>query len=162
MEIFTKSGIYIANIDKILTCDIEERLDGVLKMNFETLITDELLNLVSGNEYMVLYNTDYYDVVSIQKSLSGGMYKIKFTCEHISYRLSDASKPAFTMTGTSRELLNEILKDTNFIVGSSDVDGEFTISLQQECTIRSIIFNLASIMKCDVDIRKDLYENIVL
>ena len=70
MEIFTKSGIYIANIDKILTCDIEERLDGVLKMNFETLITDELLNLVSGNEYMVLYNTDYYDVVSIQKSLN--------------------------------------------------------------------------------------------
>ena len=153
MEIFTKSGIYIANIDKILTCDIEERLDGVLKMNFETLITDELLNLVSGNEYMVLYNTDYYDVVSIQKSLSGGMYKIKFTCEHISYRLSDASKPAFTMTGTSRELLNEILKDTNFIVGSSDVDGEFTISLQQECTIRSILFNLASIMKCDVDFK---------
>ena len=68
MEIFTKNGIYITNIDKILTCDIEERLDGVLKMSFETLISDDLLTLVSGKDYMVLYNADYYDVVSIQKS----------------------------------------------------------------------------------------------
>ena len=66
-ELFTRSGVFLTNIEKILTCTKKETLSGVLTLNFETLITDELETLVNGSDYTILYNNEYYDVVSIQK-----------------------------------------------------------------------------------------------
>ena len=67
LELFTRSGAFITNIEKILTCTKKETLSGVLTLNFETLITDEIETLVNGTDYTVLYENEYYDVVSVQK-----------------------------------------------------------------------------------------------
>ena len=150
-ELFTRSGVFLTNIEKILTCTKKETLSGVLTLNFETLITDELETLVNGSDYTILYNNEYYDVVSIQKSLSKGLYKIKFSCEHVSYRLSGFSRSYFWGIGTVKEILTLLLKDTGFYAGISDITADFEIPIKEESTVRSMILKIANIIGCDVE-----------
>jgi len=151
LELFTKSGTFITNIEKILSCTKKETLSGVLTLNFETLITNEMETLVNGTDYTVLYENEYYDVVSIQKALSNGLYKIKFSCEHISYRLSNFSRSYFTAIGTPKEILTLLLKDTGFYAGISDITVDQTVAIKEESTVRSMILKMADMIDCDVE-----------
>lgn len=150
LELFTKGGTFIANIEKMLTCTKKETLSGVLTLNFETLITDDLETIVNGTNYMVLFENEYYDVVSTQKALSNGLYKIKFSCEHISYRLSNFTRSYFFAVGTPRDILTLLLQDTGFYPGISDISVDHTVAIKEESTIRSMILKMADMIDCDV------------
>lgn len=150
LELFTKGGTFIANIEKMLTCTKKETLSGVLTLNFETLITDDLETIVNGTNYMVLFENEYYDVVSTQKALSNGLYKIKFSCEHISYRLSNFTRSYFFAVGTPRDILTLLLQDTGFYPGISDISVDQTVAIKEESTIRSMILKMADMIDCDV------------
>ncbi len=159
MQLFTKSGIYVSVIDKILSCSTKITLAGIFTLTFETLINDELETLSNTTEYVIFYDNEYYDVVSLQSSLSNGLYKIKFSCEHISYRLSSISKTEFTAIGTPKQILTTILANTGFYAGNCDITVDQTISIKQESTVRSIIFNFADSLDCDVEF-KEYYVNL--
>lgn len=150
MEIYSKSGAYLTYVEKVLSCTTKQTLEGVITLTFETLINEELGMLNDSTDYVIYFENEYYDVISIQRSLSNGMYKIKFTCEHVSYRLSEITKTEFSAIGSPKEILTELLKGTEFYSGACDITVDQVLSIQQESTIRSIIFSFADMLDCDV------------
>lgn len=153
IEIYSKSGILVTIVDKVLSCDTHETLAGVYTLTFETLLNSEMERLTDSTDYSVLYDNDFFDVTQIQRSLNGGLYKIKFTCEHISYRLNEYTRTTFVDTGTPRSILTNLLRGTNFFAGSSDVTDEDVFEVKQDSTLRNIIFKLAEQFDADVEFR---------
>lgn len=150
ISIYARNGQFLASVKRVLSCDVQETLKGVKTLSFETLLTDELINNVDGTDLVVDFNTDYYDITSIVRSLSNGLYKVKITCEHISYRLNDFKKDVFTETGTPRQILNKILEGTGFQSGITDVLDVSTFSIDESATVRSMILKFADKMNYDV------------
>ena len=68
--IYEKQGALQTTIDKVMSCDTEMTLKGVKTLSFETLLTDELIEKVTGTNLVVEYNGEYYDVVSVARSMS--------------------------------------------------------------------------------------------
>ena len=148
--IYEKQGALQTTIDKVMSCDTEITLKGVKTLSFETLLTDELIEKVTGTNLVVEYNGEYYDVVSVARSMSKGQYKVKVSCEHVSYRLNDYSQDAFVATGTIKEVLTKILEDTEFQVGIVDSSEIVTFETTSKATVRSIVLKLADKLNMDV------------
>ncbi len=148
--IYTKSGSFQSEIKRVFSCDTNVTLKGVKTFSFETLLTDDLLPKITNTDLVIVYNGESYDVVSIARSLSRGLYKVKFSCEHVSYRLNNYSKTQFVETGTPRQLLNKILEGTGFQVGVSDSQDVATFEHNQQSTVRSLILKLAETLNLDV------------
>jgi len=144
IQLSLQSGAFVAAINKVLSCSEEETLKGVHTLSFKTLLIGDLKKIKDDEKYTATYNGDEYDVATIKKALESGLYVVSFTCEHISYRLSDYSKTSFIYTGTPREILTELLKDTPFRVGTVEPIDSLTLSVQSEATVRSIILSFAS------------------
>lgn len=153
IDIYTKLGVYLTTVDKVISCETKETLQGVSTLSFETLLTDNLETIDANTDYMVYFDSDYFDVKSIKKSLSNGMYKIRIEAEHISYRLSSTTKGRQMFTGTVNEILSSILTDTGFYVGSCDFSGTINFRIQERTNIRAIVFSLAERLKADVEFR---------
>lgn len=153
IDIYTKSGVYITSVDKVFSCDAKETLAGVYTLNFETLLTENLEGIDSNTDYMLFFQNEYYDVKTIKKSLSSGLYKIKIEAEHISYRLSGFTRNTYIFTGTVKQILSEVLSGTGFLVGSVDIPDAHSIEIKDNTTVRSIIFTLASDLNADVEFR---------
>lgn len=161
IDLYDSNGSLITKIDKVLTCQTEKNLDGVNTLNFEVLIDDALKNVKDDKSYFVEFNNDTFDVISISRSLSGGLFKIKFQCEHISYRLSNISKKSFYMKAQVKDILSKILENTDFKAGFVDIDIEYKFSVKSESTIKSILLTLASELKCDIEF-KGIYVSLFL
>lgn len=156
LAIYTKEGAWLSDVSKVLSCDTQTTLEGVKTLSFETILTDDLLINVTNTNVVVDYNGDSYDVASIARSLSKGLYKVKFSCEHVSYRLNNYSKESFTYTGTPQEILTKILEGTEFSVGTCEGNDNKTFAVEQESTIRSIVLTLAD--ELDMDISFDYFK----
>lgn len=150
IDIYTKSGVFVSRISKVISCDTNETLDGVYTISFETLIDDNLKNLDDNTSYVINFLNEFYDVSSIKKSLSNGLYKIKIEGNHISYRLSNYSYNATTLNGSVTEILTTLLSGTEFKVGVVDLSLDTTLEIKDSSTIRSIILTLASNIDADV------------
>lgn len=150
ISIYLKTGQLVTSIARLLSCDTQETLKGVKTLTIETILTDELSTKLNGTDFVVDFNSDFYDVTSIQKSLSKGLYKVKISCEHVSYRLNDYSKDVFAETGTPRQILSRILDDTGFQPGVVDVQETSTFSIDETATVRSMILKFADKMNLDV------------
>jgi len=150
-----KSGPLQTEVDKVLSCETNITLKGVKTLSFETLLTDELLEKVTNTDLVVNYEGDYYDVISVARSLSRGLYVLKIGCEHVSYRLNEYSKTSFVETGTPRQILAKILEGTEFQIGIVDSQTITTFEVNEESTVRSIILKLAD--KLNMDVGFDFY-----
>ena len=145
-----KNGQLLAEVNKVFTCDTNVTLAGVKTLSFDTLLTDELVRNVGDVDLTIDFDGEFYDVTSIERSLSKGLYKIKFSCEHVSYRLNDFSKGTFAETGTPRQLLAKLLKDTGFQVGIVDSQEVSSFTVEEESTVRSLVLKLADKLNMDV------------
>jgi hypothetical protein len=149
-SIYIKNGALQTVVDKVFSCDTYITLKGVKTLAFETLLTDELLSKLNHTDLVVEYAGDYYDVVSVARSLSRGLYKVQFNCEHISYRLNEYTNSTFIETGTPREILTKLLEGTEFQVGIVDSTEISTFEVNQDATVRSLILKLADKLKMDI------------
>jgi hypothetical protein len=145
----------VAKIDKVLSCSRQEKLSTVKTLNFETLLDGDVERVNDTDAYVVEYDEDYYDVAKVKKALSGGQYRISFDCEHISYRLTDASNTLidFTVTGSPRVILTALLSGTDFHVGEVEPNESATFSIASETTRRAAILQYCAEMGYDADFR---------
>ena len=150
IDLYESTGGLIKRIDKVLSCQSEKNLDGVNTLTFEVLI-DGLVAIKDDRNYFVEFSNDTYDVVSIARSLSSGLFKMKFQCEHVSYRLTNISKKSFYMRSSVRNILTKILENTDFKAGFVDIDIEHKFSVKSESTIKSILLTLATELECDIE-----------
>ena len=150
ISIYHSNGALIADVNKVLSCDTQETLEGVKTLNFEILLTDSLALELSGTDEYVIYNEDMYDVVSVAKSLSRGIYKAKISCEHVSYRLNDTELDRFTYIGTGKDILRELLKDSEFSVGVVESTKAITFSYEEQATLRNLVLKVADRLNMDI------------
>ena len=150
LSIYSKAGAWLSDVDRVLSCDTQVTLEGVKTISFETILTDDLLNNVTSTDCYINYNEEIYDIASMARSLSKGIYKVKFSGEHASYRLNNYSKESFSCTGTPKEILTKLLEGTEFIIGTCDGTTISTFEVEEESTLRSMVLNLADSLDMDI------------
>jgi hypothetical protein len=147
----TRQNALIATIRRVMSCDVNETLAGEKTLSFQTLLEGGLENVQDGGQYIVEFEGDTYDVTSIKKALSSGMYTIQFSCEHISYRLTDIPVEQFSSSGTPSEIMTAILNGSGFIKGTVISTGQETYSLQQSGTVRGVLMDYAATYGYDLE-----------
>lgn len=133
----------IARVSKVLSDELNDRLQGEKTLRFTTLIEGGLDKMKEEKKYTVVFEDDYYDVVSFKKTLSGSLSFMELVCEHVSYRLNESTLDTFTCTGTAEQIVKTLLSGTDFLVADGTSQKEITYSSQQSGTIRAILLDFA-------------------
>lgn len=141
----------IATIAAVLSCTYQEKLSTVKTLTFETILEGDVEDINDTDSYTAEFNNDFYDVVKVKKALSGGMYKITVNCEHISYRLSKIEITPRTITGTPREILSNILRNTGFTLGYIEPTATRTYTIKNKTSVRAAILDLCATIGAEAD-----------
>ena len=147
----TRQNALIATVTRVMSCDANEKLSGEKTLSFQTLLDGGLENIREDGKYVVEFEGDSYDVVSVKKALSGGFYTIQFSCEHISYRLTDIPVEQFSSSGTPSEIMTAILNGSGFVKGTVIPTAFATYSLQQSSTVRGLLLDFATTYGYDIE-----------
>lgn len=78
----------------------------------------------------------YFSVVRIAKQTGVAGVSFGVSCEHISYGLADIEQLAVHYSGTVSTVLGEILSGTGFTVGTVEISGEYSITINQDTNKR--------------------------
>ncbi len=78
----------------------------------------------------------YFSVVRIAKQTGAAGVSFGVSCEHISYGLADIEQLAVHYSGTVSTVLGEILSGTGFTVGTVEISGEYSITINQDTNKR--------------------------
>lgn len=143
INIYDFASNIIAQIEKVISCTVDEKLSGVKTLSFETILTSALETISDTDSYMVEFENDLFDVSKTVKSLKSGMYMISFTCEHVSYRLSDYPIKHFASSGTISEILDLLLSGTPFTKDDVEPTQALNFAISESTTKRSVVMKLA-------------------
>ena len=133
----------IAKVGMVLSSDMNDRLQGEKTLHFTALLENGLKEMKEEKKYIVEFESDYYDVASFKKTLSGSLGFMELSCEHVSYRLNDKKLDSFSYTGTAEQIVKKLLSGTGFSVAVGASQKEITYSSQQSATVRAILLDFA-------------------
>ena len=145
------TGNFIKSYNSSNDCRITSRLNGECTMTFKTL-TRKIDSFVDVNSIAELDGLVFY-ITNIKKNISSGVCYTEMEFEHISYILNDEKYKvtAFDMTGSVRDILFVLLKDTPFNVGDVDFHDEVTLKVNQNATRRACIMQLLALVKGEIE-----------
>ena len=118
----------------VIACSKKEELNGSYTLDFEVILDDKVLSLVTEASYFEVDN-DYFETNKILWSANeDGSKTVKIEADHVSYKLNDASYNLeyFAQTGTPTFVLGEILSGTGFSVGTVDLTDPVSFSIQEK------------------------------
>lgn len=130
-----------ANLKRVTACNRTEAINGEYLLDFEAILDDRLLQLVSDASMFELEG-DYFDSNKVTwLSNEDGSKTIKIESEHVSYRLNDPdyNMEYFASTGTAYAVLSEILDGTGFTAGAVEYSGNITYSIQEAKSRRQML-----------------------
>lgn len=147
----TADNTHIADIRKVLSCSVEEKLTTEKTLSFEVLLRGDVASVNDKLKYVAEFEGDFYDVTSIKKSLQNGIYQAAFDCEHISYRLTDCKLAYFANNGTLKETLTKLLGGTGFSCGDIPDTEVKAFSIPSTSTVRAVVLDLAELFGYEVE-----------
>ena len=118
LKIYSSSGVYIRDIDSVISCSFRDSLAGECSLEFSLLSSDCAGISEDG---LILLGSLYFRISGIKRSLSGGLCVCSYTCEHESMALSDDKVDAFSYSGSASGALGEILSGTALTAGTAPV-----------------------------------------
>ena len=118
LKIYSSSGVYIRDIDSVISCSFRDSLAGECSLEFSLLSSDCVGISEDG---LILLGSLYFRISGIKRSLSGGLCVCSYTCEHESMALSDDKVEAFSYSGSASGALREILSSTSLTAGTAPV-----------------------------------------
>lgn len=118
LKIYSSSGVYIRDIDSVISCSFRDSLAGECSLEFSLLSSDCVGISEDG---LILLGSLYFRVSGVKRSLSGGLCICSYTCEHESMALSDDKVEAFSYSGSASGALGEILSGTALTAGTAPV-----------------------------------------
>lgn len=154
MEIIVRKrndNALIARLSAVLSCQLHEKLSTEKTIGFSSILDGGLERIHDGENYVLEYDSDFYDISKVKKSLSGGLYQISVDGEHVSYRLTRLTLTDFTVVGNPREILTELLAGSEFFVGEVEPTSECTFSINSETTVRAAILAFCQSLGCDAE-----------
>lgn len=118
LKIYSSSGVYIRDIDSVISCSFRDSLAGECSLEFSLLSSDCVGISEDG---LILLGSLYFRISGVKRSLSGGLCICSYTCEHESMALSDDKVETFSYSGSASGALGEILSGTALTAGTAPV-----------------------------------------
>lgn len=146
----------LAILQNVETCSRFEEINGENKLDFTGLYEGKIAQYVDEDTTVEL-DGDYFDVAYYNKQqLDSGVLDMQVQTEHVSYRLNDEdyNLDMFAATGTPEEVLEQILDDTPFTVGTVEYEDEVTYSAQEAKSRRQILMEFVALVGGEVDFNK--------
>ena len=148
--VYSASGALVQTIDKVLSANLRDSLEGELTFEFSTL--------AGRGEYLrpgcvAEYEGDYFNVVRVAKTISSGLMSVAATCEHISYVLNDDRYKidAFDYTGLPAAGLAQLLAGTQFSAGTVEFSNSVTMKINQSVTRREALMQFVAICGGEIE-----------
>ena len=116
LKIYSSSGVYIRDIDSVISCTFRDSLAGECSLEFSLLSSDCVGISEDG---LILLGSLYFRISGVKRSLSGGLCICSYTCEHESMALSDDKVEAFSYSGSASGALRKILSGTALTAGTA-------------------------------------------
>lgn len=129
---------------------MRDSLDGELTFEFSTL-ADRGEQLQTG--CVAEFQSEYYNVVRVTKSISSGLMVTAAACEHISYVLNDDRYKisTFDFTGAPATGLYRLLSGTQFEPGEVEFTSSVTMKINQETTRRAALMQFIAILGGEIE-----------
>lgn len=118
LKIYSSSGVYIRDIDSVISCSFRDSLAGECSLEFSLLSSDCVGISEDG---LILFGSLYFRISGVKRSLSGGLCVCSYACEHESMALSDDKVESFSYSGSASGALGEILSGTALTAGTAPV-----------------------------------------
>lgn len=118
LKIYSSSGVYIRDIDSVISCSFRDSLAGECSLEF-SLLSSDCVGI--SEDVLILLGSLYFRISGVKRSLSGGLCVCSYTCEHESMALSDDKVEAFSYSGSASGALGEILSGTSLTAGTAPV-----------------------------------------
>ena len=118
LKIYSSSGVYIRDIDSVISCTFRDSLAGECSLEF-SLLSSDCVGI--SDDGLILLGSLYFRISGIKRSLSGGLCVCSYTCEHESMALSDDKVETFSYSGSASGALGEILSGTALTAGTAPV-----------------------------------------
>lgn len=116
LKIYSSSGVYIRDIDSVISCSFRDSLAGECSLEF-SLLSSDCVGI--SEDVLILLGSLYFRISGVKRSLSGGLCVCSYTCEHESMALSDDKVEAFSYSGSASGALREILSGTSLTAGTA-------------------------------------------
>lgn len=116
LKIYSSSGVYIRDIDSVISCSFRDSLAGECSLEFSLLQSDCVGISEDG---LILFGSLYFRISGVKRSLSCGLCVCSYTCEHESMALSDDEVESFSYSGSASGALGEILSGTALTAGTA-------------------------------------------
>ncbi len=139
----------------VTDASVTRTINGQYALSFTTFEQEMKTEYLKGNCIVVDNNT--FDVAYIEKSHTEGG-KILYTVEayHVFYRLANVRlNMGYAKYGTVKEILTDLLKDTEFSAGQVDFTDTITFSVKEEVNLSGLIIYFANSLNGEVDFSDD-------
>lgn len=131
------------------TSRLHQSLNGECTFDF-TMPGTYIPNIAVGDE--VRLGDLYFNVVRVSKqTLPGVGVSVGVFCEHISYALADTLQTAAHFSGTVSAVLSQILSGTGFSVGTVDISGTYSVTINNDTNKRSALQEWAAVTGAEID-----------
>lgn len=129
-------------LNAIQTSRLHQSLNG--ECTFDFSMPGRLIpGIAIGDE--VRLGDLYFSVVRIAKQTGVAGVSFGVSCEHISYQLADTLQTAAHFSGTVGAVLAEILSGTGFSVGTVEITGTFSVTINNDTNKRSALQEWAAV-----------------
>lgn len=145
LKVLSSELTELAVIDDALSASRTEIINSDNTLSFSVLLTKQNTALFNATNIIEL-DSDYFDIARYRKGQSeDGRLTCEVDCEHVSYRLNNATydKEYFTETGTPAAVLSTILNGTGFYVGTIEFTTPITYSAQEKKSRRGLLVQFA-------------------
>ena len=131
------------------TSRLHQSLNGECTFDF-TMPGKYIPNIAVGDE--VRLGDLYFNVVRVSKqTLPGVGVGVGVSCEHISYALADTLQTTAHFSGTVSAVLSQILSGTGFTVGTVDISGTYSVTINNDTNKRSALQEWAAVTGAEID-----------
>lgn len=131
------------------TSRLHQSLNGECTFDF-TMPGKYIPNIAVGDE--VRLGDLYFNVVRVSKqTLPGVGVSVGVSCEHISYALADVLQTTAHFSGTVSAVLGQILSGTGFSVGTVDISGTYSVTINNDTNRRSALQEWAAVTGAEID-----------
>lgn len=129
-------------LNAIQTSRLHQSLNG--ECTFDFSMPGRLIpGIAIGDE--VRLGDLYFSVVRIAKQTGVAGVSFGVSCEHISYQLADTLQTAAHFSGTVGAVLAEILSGTGFSVGTVEITGTFSVTINNDTNKRAALQEWATV-----------------
>lgn len=129
-------------LNAIQTSRLHQSLNG--ECTFDFSMPGRLIpGIAIGDE--VRLGDLYFSVVRIAKQTGVAGVSFGVSCEHISYQLADTLQTAAHFSGTVSAVLGQILSGTGFSVGTVEITGTYSVTINNDTNKRAALQEWAAV-----------------